>query len=396
MWSLVATGTGRAKATATLTASPTAFGATAGQNGFSASIRYAAGVTPTALGFTGNLPEGWAQVSTGGAQAPQIRPPRGATGALEYAYTTSPATPATFTVTVSYPAGLSGNRTISSSAVDRDTTLVGALILALPDLTLTGPAAVTPAAPTITTPPPGSSAQTYGIVGPAGQAFVLTQSGATFDAGTGSVDATGRIVVTTAAQQTLAATVSAELARITAAMTDAKRPTTPFAGFGAHAPELGEQRLVTISTRTTAEAGDEVAIVGFTLTGIESKPVLIRAVGPRLGSFGVATALTAPRLVLNRDAAVVGRNTGWTTSGTTVTIVAAAARSEAFPLGVTSADSVPLLTLAPGAYTAVVVSAADDQTGVGLGEVYDLSGASVDQRLTNIFTRAVAGAGMPH
>lgn len=368
MWSLVATGTGRAQATATLTASPTAFGATAGQNGFSASIRYAAGVThtalgftPTAAGFTGNLPEGWAQVSTGGAQAPQIRPPRGATGALEYAYTTSPATPATFTVTVSYPAGLSGNRTISSSAVDRDMTLVGALILASPDLTLTGPPAVTPVAPTITTPPPGSSAQTYGIVGPAGQAFVLTQSGPTFDAGTGSVDATGRIVVTTAAQQTLAATVSAELARITAAMTDAKRPPPPFAGFGAHAPELGEQRLVTISTRTTAEAGDEVAIVGFTLTGIESKPVLIRAVGPRLGSFGVATA---PRLVLNRDAAVVGSNTGWTTSGTTATIVAAAARSGAFALGVTSADSVPLLTLAPGADTAVVVSAADDQTGV--------------------------------
>ena len=167
--------------------------------------------------------------------------------------------------------------------------------------------------------------------------------------------------MTTAAQQTLAATVSAELARITAAMTDAKRTTPPFAGFGAHAPELGEQRLVTISTRTTAEAGDEVAIVGFTITGIESKPVLIRAVGPRLGSFGVATA---PRLVLNRDAAVVGSNTGWTTSGTTATIVAAAARSGAFPLGVTSADSVPLLTLAPGAYTAAVVSAADDQTGV--------------------------------
>jgi hypothetical protein len=51
-----------------------------------------------------------------------------------------------------------------------------------------------------------------------------------------------------------------------------------------------------------------------------------------------------------------------------------------------------LLTLAPGAYTAFV-SASDDQTGVGLVEVYDLSGASVDQKLTNISTRAVAGAG---
>ena len=239
----------------------------------------------------------------------------------------------------------------------------------------------------------GSSAQTSGIVGRAGQAFVLTQTGATFDGGAGSVDATGRIGVTTAAQRTFMATVSAELARITAAMTDAKGTTTQFAGFGAHAPALGEQRLVNLSTRTTAGAGDEVAIVGFTLTGIESKPVLIRAVGPTHGSFGVATALTAPRLVLyNRDLAVVGRNTGWTTSGTIATIVAAAARAGAFPLGATSADSVLLLTLAPGAYTAVV-SAGDDQTGVGLVEVYDLSGASVDQKLTNISTRAVAGAG---
>ena len=164
----------------------------------------------------------------------------------------------------------------------------------------------------------GSSAQTSGIVGPAGQACVLTQTGATFDGGAGSVDAIGRIAVTTAAPQTFTATVSAELARITAAMTDAKGTTTQFAGFGAHAPALGEQRLVNLSTRTTAGAGDEVAIVGFTLTGIESKPVLIRAVGPTHGSFGVATALTAPRLVLyNRDLAVVGRNTGWTTSGTT-------------------------------------------------------------------------------
>ena len=101
----------------------------------------------------------------------------------------------------------------------------------------------------------GSSAQTSGIVGPAGQAFVLTRTGATFDGGAGSVDATGRIAVTTAAPQTFTVTVSAELARITAAMTDAKGTTTQFAGFGAHAPALGEQRLINISTRTTAGPG---------------------------------------------------------------------------------------------------------------------------------------------
>ena len=61
--------------------------------------------------------------------------------------------------------------------------------------------------------------------------------------------------MTTAAPQTFTVTVSAELARITAAMTDAKGTTTQFAGFGAHAPALGEQRLVNLSTRTTAGPG---------------------------------------------------------------------------------------------------------------------------------------------
>ena len=83
VWSLVAAVTGRTQPTATLAANPTAFGSTAGQILFSASISYAAGVTPTALGFTVHLPEGWAPVSTGGTQAPEIRPPSGATGALE-------------------------------------------------------------------------------------------------------------------------------------------------------------------------------------------------------------------------------------------------------------------------------------------------------------------------
>jgi hypothetical protein len=120
--------------------------------------------------------------------------------------------------------------------------------------------------------------------------------------------------------------------------------------------------------------------------------VLIRAVGPTLGSFGVTTALAAPRLDLNRGSTTIGTNTGWTTGGNTAAIVAAASRSGAFALTAASADSVLLVTLAPGAYTAVV-SASDGRPGVGLVEVYDLSGASLDQKLTNISTRAVAGAG---
>ncbi len=238
----------------------------------------------------------------------------------------------------------------------------------------------------------GSSAQTFALVGPQGQVQAVVQAGAAVDAGRGTLDAAGRVSLTTAAQQTLTATVSGDSATFAASVTDGKGATTAFSGYAAGASGLATQRLVNISTRTTAGVGEQVAIVGFVISGIESKPVLIRAVGPTLGSFGVETALRAPELVLNRGANVVARNTGWTTSGDAAAIAAAAVRSGAFPLGETSADSVLLLTLAPGTYSAVV-SAADGRAGVGLVEVYDLSGASIAQKLTNISTRAVAGAG---
>ena len=76
--------------------------------------------TPTALGFLFNLPAGWALVSTGGANVPQTVPVVGTTASLEYAYSSFPANSASFTVTVSYPAGLPlVNQTITASAIYR-------------------------------------------------------------------------------------------------------------------------------------------------------------------------------------------------------------------------------------------------------------------------------------
>jgi hypothetical protein len=51
-----------------------------------------------------------------------------------------------------------------------------------------------------------------------------------------------------------------------------------------------------------------------------------------------------------------------------------------------------LATLAPGAYTASV-SNSDGRAGIALVEVYDLSGGTNAQRLTNVSTRALAGTG---
>jgi hypothetical protein len=108
----------------------------------------------------------------------------------------------------------------------------------------------------------------------------------------------------------------------------------------------------------------------------------------------VSSTVAAPKLDLYRvgTSAPIATNTGWTTSGNTAAITAAAVRSGAFALGATSADSVILTTLAPGGYTAIM-SSANNTPGVGLVEVYDLSTPLVGQKMIDISTRAAVGTG---
>ncbi len=238
----------------------------------------------------------------------------------------------------------------------------------------------------------GSSAQTLAIVSPAGQAFVVTQNGTAVDAGTGTVDTSGKITVTTAGRSTVSANVSTDAA-ITATVTTSTGATTTFTGYSDSSAALAQQRIINLSTRTTAGIGEQVAIVGFVITGLESKPVLVRGVGPALRPLGVTTAMAAPRLDLRSSAGtLVATNSGWSTSANSADIANAAKRSGAFEFAAGSADAAIFVTLAPGAYTAVL-SAADAKAGVGLIEVYDLSGGSTAQKLANLSTRASVGTG---
>jgi hypothetical protein len=227
------------------------------------------------------------------------------------------------------------------------------------------------------------------IVDASGRAFALIQTATTADGNTGTVDSAGHIAVNTG-KQTITATVAADTSVLAATATDSKGQTVTFAG--ASETVLANQRLASISTRAQIGTGDAVAIAGFIISGQESKPVLIRAVGPTLGTFGVSGTLAATKLDLYRGSTLIASNTGWTTAGNTDTIIATAARSGAFSLIPGSADSVLLMTLAPGLYSAVV-SGVGNTDGVGMVEVYDLSAAMVGQKLVGISTRAFAGTG---
>ncbi len=235
-----------------------------------------------------------------------------------------------------------------------------------------------------------TSSAIYAIVAPNGQAFILVQTSATADGGLGAVDSNNRVTLSTA-RQSIVATFAPATSTVTASVTSGTA-TTAFSG--ASDTVLAAQRLANISTRARVGTGDSVTIAGFVISGQESKPVLIRAIGPTLGTLGVATALAAPKLELFRagTAAAIATNTGWTTAGNTAAIEAATTRAGAFALGSTAADSVIFATLAPGAYTAVI-SSANNTPGVALAEVYDLSAPAAGQKLFNISTRASTGAG---
>jgi len=129
------------------------------------------------------------------------------------------------------------------------------------------------------------------------------------------------------------------------------------------------QRLINVSARAQAGSGADTLIAGFAIAGSSSKTVLIRAIGPTLAKFGVAGALSDPKLELYNDgAAKLNENDDW---GGGATLANAFTSVGAFSLDPTSKDAALLATLAPGGYTAQV-SGVGGTTGVALVEIYEM------------------------
>ncbi len=127
-------------------------------------------------------------------------------------------------------------------------------------------------------------------------------------------------------------------------------------------------RLTNVSARTQVGTGGDILIAGFVIAGETSKTVLLRAIGPTLGSFGVGGALADPKLELFGAAGKITENDNWGGRGD---LSATFFSVGAFPLTAASLDAVLLVTLAPGSYTAQI-SGANNGTGVALVEVYEV------------------------
>ena len=152
-------------------------------------------------------------------------------------------------------------------------------------------------------------------------------------------------------------------------------------------------RLANISARATVGTGNAVLIPGFV---VSDGPVrlLVRGVGPSLAGFGVQGLIDDPQLALVNGAGVtVASNNDWGTAANLADLTAASTQVFAFGLGAGSKDAAMLVTLQPGAYTAVMNNAVPGQTGVGLVELYEVDGAASAGRLANMSVRAQVGTG---
>jgi hypothetical protein len=137
--------------------------------------------------------------------------------------------------------------------------------------------------------------------------------------------------------------------------------------------------LLNVSTHAYVGPGEQALIGGFVITGTAPKKMLIRAAGPALARFELAnTVLPDPVLDLYAGPTVIRSNDNWTapTNGPTAAdVTTAAAQAGAFAFVNGSADAALLVTLDPGAYTAVVRDAGG-RTGFALIESYEVGAAS--------------------
>ena len=151
--------------------------------------------------------------------------------------------------------------------------------------------------------------------------------------------------------------------------------------------------LINFATRAFVGPGEQVLIGGFVVQGAQPKRMLIRGAGPALRSFGVDDPLPDPALQVYANGIATAENDNWAqpvgpaNPATAAAISAAAAQASAFAFPAGSADAAVLVTLPPGAYTAVV-EGRNGATGQGLVEAYEIGRDAT--RIVNLATRAYA------
>ena len=125
-------------------------------------------------------------------------------------------------------------------------------------------------------------------------------------------------------------------------------------------------KLGNVSGRGFVGTGDNVLISGFIVGEVGSATVVVRALGPSLGSFGVSQPLSDPILTIyDSNGSVIATNDNWQDGKDAIDVQ----RNGLAPPN--ALESAIVLRLPAGAYTAVV-RGANGATGNALAEVYHL------------------------
>lgn len=158
-------------------------------------------------------------------------------------------------------------------------------------------------------------------------------------------------------------------------------------------------QLANLSTRAFTGPGNRALTVGFVISGDQPHRVMLRAVGPTLGSapFNLSGTLTDPILSLRKSnpdgsTSAVAVNDNWhqPASGSAAEIRQTAATLGAFALNENSGDAVLLIDLDPGVYTATVSGGGPpgaSTEGLVIVEAYDVNTDGSTNRLVNLSTR---------
>lgn len=138
-----------------------------------------------------------------------------------------------------------------------------------------------------------------------------------------------------------------------------------------------------IATRMRVLNGENVLIGGFIITGREPKKVILRGIGPSLGSFDIPGLMVDPTLELHQGNTTLITNDNWKTRPDGSSQESEVEATMLAPNN--ELESAIVATLNPGAYTAILVDK-DNRPGVGLVEIYDLL-PEVDSKLGNLSSR---------
>jgi hypothetical protein len=143
-------------------------------------------------------------------------------------------------------------------------------------------------------------------------------------------------------------------------------------------------RLYSLAVRTALEA-KQTLIVGFNMSG-GAKNVLLRAVGPTLGAFGVPETMADPKLELYSGSTLITSNDNW---GGSSSLAATFTSAGAFAYASATSLDAALVASINGGRTAHVYG---PTAGAVLVEGYDV-GSGDAQRFTSLSARNQVGTG---